>query len=92
MIAARWAIPVAYAIPKRVLEGLINAEIARTLAPAGARHGDGRAHPVGGSGKGALPPSYVTQQKLLVSRLRLGGIAQSARDSIITVDRQRKIV
>jgi hypothetical protein len=92
MIAARWAIPVAYVIPKRVLEGLISAEIARTQALAGARHGDVRAHPVGGSGKGALPPSYVAQQKLLVSRLRLGGIVQSAMEFIITVDGQRKIV
>ena len=92
MIAARWAIPVAYVIPKRVLGGLISAEIARTQALAGARHGDGRAHPVGGSGKGALSPSYVAQQKLLVSRLRLGAIAQPARDSIVTVDGQRKIV
>jgi len=41
---------------------------------------------------GALAASHVADEKLLVSRLRLEGIVQSAMDSIITVDGQRKIV
>ena len=40
----------------------------------------------------ALAASHITEEKLLVSRLRLEGIVQSAKDCIITVDGKRKIV
>lgn len=41
---------------------------------------------------GVLTASHIAEEKLLVSRLKLKGIVQSAMDSIITVDGQRKIV
>ena len=39
-----------------------------------------------------LAASHVTEERLLASRLRLEGIVQSAKDSIITVDGKGKIV
>lgn len=87
---ARWA--VLSVIPKSVQERLISAEVARTQALAGRDAAMDARTLSEEAATGALAASHVADEKLLVSRLRLEGIVQSAMDSIITVDGQRKIV